>query len=112
MPIEDWRTDNWAGNKPRFFRHGADPSLNFPRSTKEIGWGWYRSFSSDDDGNIAPDSFLDYKVSIGAVLAFFGLIFAIGIWSPDIRDLVNSIGNLLNIWWDGWDRMPVDLTNK
>ncbi len=106
MPEKDWRTDNWGGHKPMSYNQN-DPNMHFPRSTKEVGWGWYRS--SDDVTEVPEPAFLDRKVSIGAVITFFLAIFVIGIWLTDIRDFANAIGSAVNTIWEGWDQIPTDL---
>lgn len=107
MPEVDWRTDNWGGHRPTWYRHN-DPNMSFARSTKELGWGWYRSLDALPEEHPSA-SWLDYKVSVGTVISFFLAIFAIGIWFPEMRDVVNSLGDILNMWWHGWDTMPITL---
>ena len=106
MPEVDWRTDNWGGHKPLSYKHN-DPNLYFPRSTKEIGWGWYRNL--DDVSDVPSPSFLDRRVSIGAIITFFLIIFTLGIWLTDLRDVVNAIGSIVNAIWEGWDKIPTNL---
>ena len=44
MPSQDRRTDNWGGYRD----YNRDPNqYHFAKSTKELGWGWYRSLDKD-----------------------------------------------------------------
>ena len=74
MPEKDSRTDNWAGHKPTKYRYN-DPGTQFPRSTKEIGWGNYEpSFT----GHKKPAEKINWWV-VGFFVLLFLLLHNLGI---------------------------------
>lgn len=97
MPIPDWRTDNWAGNKPTFYRHG-DPSMHFARSTKELGWGWYRPL-----GDIEYE--VEGRYTVFEIMVWAFVVFLICALVPDLREIFYGIGTIISDWWTQWDIM-------
>lgn len=100
MPIPDWRTDNWSGNKPTFFRHG-DPNMHFPRSTKEIGWGWYRPLGEVDYADV------EGRYTVFQIMCFAFAVLLICALVPDLRQIIYGLGQLVQDWWTMWDSFGV-----
>lgn len=97
MSVPDWRTDNWAGHKPTSYRYN-DPNLHFPRSTRDVGWGWFRML----DENI-PE--VENRYTIYQIMLFVIGVFIICAIVPEIREFFVALGSLILDWWNAWDAM-------
>lgn len=93
---KDSRTDNWGG----YHDYNRDPNqYHFPRSTREIGWGFYRNISEHIDyEKTYPVS--TFVFIVAGILLLAALI-------PDLRTLIYMVSHLIVDWWSTFDTLWV-----
>jgi hypothetical protein len=103
MPEVDWRTDNWAG-RPDINRQKHQWS--FPNSTKEIGWGWYRTFN--DDYTYEP---LEKHYSVWTILTWLVALLFLAAIIPEVRVVFEIVGKIIEAWFSSFDVLAAEITN-
>ena len=78
----DWRTDNWAGNKPTWWRDGSD--VKFPRSMREAGIPHHFD-AVEEEMSQAPNYFAIFLMGI----LFGGLV---------ITDIAGFVEHIINLY--------------
>ena len=92
---KDSRTDNWGG----YHDHNRDPrNYHFARSTRELGWGFYRS-------DVPAPEYVEGRYSISSFLMLFALLLLIAAVFPDVRTVFYAFCNLITDWWATFDKM-------
>lgn len=95
---KDSRTDNWGG----YHDHNRDPrNYHFARSTRELGWGFYRS-------DIQPTEYHEQRFSLSTIFFAIAIILLVAAVFPDVRNCIYTIAHLIEDWWNTFDV----LTNK
>jgi len=106
MPEQDWRTDNWAGHKPTFWKYGRDyRNCQFPRTGKEAFGPLWDDAVPDEVTNDNLDNFLNFKLPMGAILLIILLIVILSFVVPGIRQVLVLLWDMLNWVWISSDEM-------
>ena len=95
MPSQDRRTDNWGGYRD----YNRDPNqYHFAKSTKELGWGWYRSLDKDQ-----PLEYVEKRYTLSQLFFMIVAVFFVCAFVPEIRQIPLALGYVISNWWSQWD---------